>query len=85
MSNFRVHHGLQNFSDVSDVWEALGLVKNLLESGMTNVLITKPGMVVTGGADYDDTRDDGRVGTLVLEIGLGPGYPKKKGCNDAND
>ena len=72
MSNFRVHHGLQDFADVPDVAAALDLVKGLLESGRTNVLITEPDMVVTGNTDYDDKRGDGRVGTLVLEIPLGP-------------
>ncbi len=85
MSNFRVHHGLQDFVDVPDLAAALDLVKNVLESGKTNVLITEPGLTVTGHSDYDKYPHDGRVLTLVLEIPVGTNIERKAGCDDVND
>ncbi len=67
---FRVHHGLQDFTDVQDVHEAVMVAARLLASGKTNVLITQPSAEVTGYTDYYDQPSD-RIATLVLEISIG--------------
>lgn len=69
---FRVHHGLQDFVDVTDIAGALAVVRRMLETGRTNVVITRPGTEITGELDCDDKRETASIGTLKLEI---PIYP----------
>lgn len=69
---FRVHHGLAGGTDAPDVAAALAAAEMMLRAGLTNVLITRANAEVTGHTDYTDQREDGRVGTNVLEVAIMP-------------
>jgi hypothetical protein len=75
---FTVHHGLADSWNVPDMQAALNLTALLLGQGKHNVLITRAETVVTGRTDYDDKREDGRIGTNVLEVGIMPPETYKK-------
>ena len=68
---YRVHHGLAGGTDAPDVQSAVKAAELMLRAGLTNVLITRKETPVTGRNDYDDKRD-GRVGSIILEVGIMP-------------
>lgn len=64
---FKVHHGLQDMTNAPTIEDALAAAKMMLSAGLTNVLITRADVEVTGEVDCNEWHD-GRIGTLVLNI-----------------
>ena len=66
----RVHHGMQSSQVAPTIEDALTIARNMLELGYVNVLISREDAVVTGRTAGVGGYEDGRIATLVLEIGV---------------
>lgn len=72
---YRVYHGLADSWNAPTMRDALKIVEVAMASGLHNLLIARADAVVTGRTDYADKRDDGRVGTNVMEVAIMPSPP----------
>lgn len=64
---FRVCHGLQSVSDAPTKEVALSIVDGMLSAGLVNILITRGDVEITGSNSWD-SKPDGTVGRIILEI-----------------